>query len=226
MVLLKGRDRHPKNFRFNFEASLSELEKIPSSISSTFLTYYSGYLEERGQKNKQFYRVYRSLRKWCESLASSLPTPLILLLHYYIYNERSIMIFRLDVCALILCSTVFFTYSQCLKITEKSHSILRAKRATFKFCVQILNQKYQKWSIWQVFENATFGRFSNTVYTKSLLCKANIVVCRVALRLLTFTSWLEAWGEEDLFPTTALRPKGSSRVLNSKKSIFTACHDV
>lgn len=105
VVLLKGRDRHPKNFRFNFEASLSELEKIPSSISSTFLTYYSGYLEERGQKNKQFYRVYRSLRKWCESLASSLPTPLILLLHYYISNERSIMIFFLDVCSLTLCSS-------------------------------------------------------------------------------------------------------------------------
>ena len=112
--------------------------------------------------------------------------------------------------------------SQCLKITEKSHSILRAKRATFKFWVQILNQKYQKWSIWQVFENATFGRFSNTVYTKSLLCKANIVVCRVALRLLTFTSWLEAWGEEDLFPTTALRPRGFSRFLNSKK-VYLYC---
>ena len=117
---------------------------------------------------------------------------------------------------------LLYIYTRCLKITEKSHSILRAKRATFKFWVQILNQKYQKWSIWQVFENATFGRFSNTVYTKSLLCKANIVVCRVALRLLTFTSWLEAWGEEDLFPTTALRPRGFSRFLNSKK-VYLYC---
>ena len=64
-----------------------------------------GACEERGQKNKQFYRVYRSLRKWCESKASSLPTPLILLLHYYISNERSIMIFFLDVSPLTLCSS-------------------------------------------------------------------------------------------------------------------------
>ena len=67
VVLLKGRDRYPKNFRFNFEASLSELEKI---LLLPYLIYFldllwriPGAWEERGQKNKQFYRVYRSLRK-------------------------------------------------------------------------------------------------------------------------------------------------------------------
>ena len=187
------------------------------------------YLEqERGQKNKQFYREsieegndVKARQVHCQHLSS------------YCYTTTSTMQWKKHhdlptrcMRAHSLQHCLLYIYTRCLKITEKSHSILRAKRATFKFWVQILNQKYQKWSIWQVFENATFGRFSNTVYTKSLLCKANIVVCRVALRLLTFTSWLEAWGEEDLFPTTALRPRGFSRFLNSKKSIFTACHDV
>ena len=173
------------------------------------------YLEQdRGQKNKQFYREsieegndVKARQVHCQHLSS------------YCYTTTSTM----KEASWSSDSMYARSFSAVLS-SLYTHNVWKSQKSLIQYCERSelhLNSECKFWikntkngQFGKFFENATFGRFSNTVYTKSLLCKANIVVCRVALRLLTFTSWLEAWGEEDLFPTTALRPRGSSRFLN------------
>ena len=78
------------------------------------------------------------------------------------------------------------------KSLKKSHSTLRAKRATFTFWVAKSSLKMPKWSIWRVFENSKIavkqryqtGHFSRTkINEKCQNIKGTFIVFLVVIKV-------------------------------------------